>query len=89
MARRASSNGSSWTIAILTWIASRDQRLQPAERVTFLVARSVPLAALELGEKVRARDQCMLDDLGHPGGELTVTERLQRRHIRDDRATAA
>ena len=29
-----------------------DQRLQPAERITFLVTRPVPLAALELGEQV-------------------------------------
>ena len=63
----------------------RDQRLQPAERITFLVARPVPLTALELGEQVRAGDQRMLDDLGHPGGELTAAERLQRCHIRNDR----
>ena len=35
-----------------------DQRLEPAERVTFLVTRRVPFAPLELGQQVRSRDQC-------------------------------
>ena len=89
MARRASSKGSSWTIAILTWIACATSVCSrpSASRSSWL--EPVPLAALELGEKVRARDQRMLDDLGHPGRELTATERLERCHIRNDRTTAA
>ena len=55
MARRASSNGSSWTMAILTWIAWATSDLQPAERITFLVTEPVPLAAFELGEQMRTR----------------------------------
>ena len=54
----------------------RDQRLQPAQRVTFLVTQRVPLPALELVEQVRTGDQGVLDHLGHSRGELAATERL-------------
>ena len=61
----------------------RNQRLQAAQRVTFLVTQRVPLASFELIQQMRTGDQGMLDHLRHPRRELAATQRLQRCHVGD------
>ena len=62
-----------------------DQGLQPPEGARQRVVDGGPLPRLDLGEQVGPGDQPVLDHLGHAGGELAGVERLQGRHVGDDR----